>query len=56
MPQYSKELLQRTIRALQPHGDSLLSEESAAEALDNLTALLLYLHELEQKYGREENL
>ena len=53
MAGYSKELLERTIRLCQPFSDAPLSEEAAREILDNLTDLLLYLRELEQKYGRD---
>ena len=55
MAEYSRELLVKTIRRCQPSSDIPLSEEAAREVLDNLTALLLYLRELEQKYGEEEN-
>ena len=51
MAKYTKGLLEKSIRILQPYQDAPLSEEAAREVLDNLTALLLYLHELEQKYG-----
>jgi hypothetical protein len=54
MHRYSKPLLDRTIRTLQPYCDTPISEEAAAEVLDNLTALFLYLRELEQKYGNEK--
>ena len=52
---WSDDLVQKTIRLCQPFSDTPLSEEAAREALDNLTALLLYLRELEGKYGREAN-
>lgn len=50
---WSADLVQKTIRFLQPYQDAPLSKEDAREILDNLTALLLYLRELEEKYGRE---
>jgi len=56
MAKYTKELIERTRRLLQPFQDTPLSDEAAREILDNLSALLLYLRELEQKYGTEENL
>ncbi len=52
---YSNELLQQTIRLCQSYSNDPLSEEAACEILDNLAALLVYLRELEQKYGPEEN-
>ena len=55
MAKYTMELLERTIRFCQPYSQAPLSEEAAAEILDNLTTLFLYLRELETKYGREEN-
>ena len=55
MRRYSQPLLDQTIRTLQPYCDIPLTEEAAAEILDNLAALLLYLRELEQKYGQEED-
>ena len=55
MGNWSDDLLQKTIRLCQPFTDTPISKEAAREVLDNLTALLLYLRELETKYGREEN-
>ena len=52
---WSDDLVQKTVRHLQPYQDAPLSEEAAREILDNLTALFTYLRELEQKYGVEEN-
>ena len=53
MPDWSDELVQRTTRLCQPSSETPISEEAAREVLDNLTALLRYLSELEQKYGQE---
>lgn len=53
---WSDELVQKTIRLYRPFSDTPLSEEAVREILDNLAALLLYLRELEEKYGQEEDI
>jgi len=51
---YSKEFLERTIRAWQPYTSLPLSLDDAREIAENMTGLLSLLLELEQKYGKEE--
>lgn len=50
---YSKTFLAKTIQTWQPFYDTPLSEEAAREIADNVTNLLLFLAELERKYGNQ---
>lgn len=54
MPQFSKEFLQQTAQVWQPHYDHPVTEEMAREIAENVVNLMLFVRELEQKYGAEE--
>ena len=54
MAEYSEEFLKKTVKVWQPYYQEPLTLEDAREIAANMTALYRYLHELDKKYGREE--
>jgi len=56
MAHYSQEFLEKTIKIWQPYSPAPLSLEEAKEIANNVVELYTFLTELEQKYGKKEDL